>query len=97
MGIKHGNKHYLQILLDPNRAKLLLELAEEDGKRATAYTREAIYQHLMRKLPTSVYNEAEAKDKLAWSESVRRRVKGRMDAKSERKAETESEKCTTPE
>ena len=35
----------------------------------------------MRKLPTSVYNEAEAKDKLAWSESVRRRVKGRMDAR----------------
>lgn len=97
MGIKHGNKHYLQILLDPNRAELLLELAEESGMRATAYTREAIYQHLLRKLPASVYNEAEAKDKLAWSESVRRRVKGRMDAKSERTSEDQTKECTTPE
>ena len=97
MGIKHGNKHYLQILLDPNRAKLLLELAQDSGTRATAYTREAIYQHLRRTLPASLYNEAEAKDKLAWSESVRRRVKGRMDAKSEKKAETDTEASANAE
>ena len=31
MALKHGNKTYMQILLDPNRAKLAQEQAEQEG------------------------------------------------------------------
>jgi len=78
MALKHGNKTYLQILLDPNRAKLVNERAKEAGLRPTAWIRNAVYGELQRQLPSSIYKEAEAKDEAVWRESVRRRVEGRV-------------------
>tara|TARA_R100001082_G_scaffold97655_1_gene65579 strand:- start:626 stop:889 length:264 start_codon:yes stop_codon:yes gene_type:complete len=78
MALKHGNKTYLQILLDPHRAKLVHERAKEEGIRATAWIRNAVYSELQRKLNSSIYREAEAKDEAVWRESVRRRVEGRI-------------------
>ena len=86
MALQHGKKAYFQLLLDANRAKLLQDLAGEQGQRATAVAREAIYSHLETVLPSSVYNEAKAKDEALWRESVRRRVDGREKARQERKA-----------
>lgn len=83
MAIRHGNKTYLQILLDPNRAALLAELAKEQNIRPTAWIREAVYSALERALPASVYNEAVAKDEESWRESVRRRVEGRTKGKKQ--------------
>ena len=77
MATRHGAKIYVQLLLDPNRAKLLQEIAEEQGKRPTAIMRDILYAHLERVLPSSVYGEAAAKDNAVWRESVRNRVKGR--------------------
>ena len=77
MALKHGNKIYLQLLLDPNRAKLVLERAKGKEIRATAWIRDAVYKELERELPASVYKEAKAKDEAVWRESVRRRVEGR--------------------
>ena len=77
MALKHGNKTYFQILLDPNRAKLVMESAEKGGIRATAWIRNAIYKELERELQASIYKAAEAKDEAVWRESVRRRVEGR--------------------
>ena len=77
MALKHGNKTYFQILLDPNRAKLVMESAERAGIRATAWIRNAIYKELERELQASIYKAAEAKDEAVWRESVRRRVEGR--------------------
>ena len=54
------------------------ELAEKDGKRATAWIRDAIYETLKRVYPASIYNEAAAKDDAEWRQSVRRRVEGRQ-------------------
>lgn len=81
MAIRHGNKTYMQILLDPHRAKLLFDLAEEKGIRPTALIRDMVYRCLERDLPASVYNEAVAKDAAMWRESVRKRVEGRMKPK----------------
>lgn len=81
MAIRHGNKTYMQILLDPHRAKLLIELAEEKNVRPTALIRDMVYRCLERDLPSSVYNEAVAKDAATWRESVRKRVEGRMKPK----------------
>ena len=77
MALKHGNKTYLQILLDPHRAELVQLKAKEDGIRATAWIRNAVYNELQRQLPSSIYKEAVAKDEAVWRESVRRRVEGR--------------------
>ena len=77
MALRHGNKTYLQILLDPHRAKLVTERAKESGKRATAWIRDAVYKELERQLPASIYKEARSKDEAVWRESVRRRVEGR--------------------
>ena len=77
MALKHGNKTYLQILLDPHRAKLVMEQAKSKGIRATAWIRDAVYKELERQLPASIYKEARSKDEAVWRESVRRRVEGR--------------------
>ncbi len=77
MALKHGNKTYLQILLDPHRAKLVMEQAKSKSIRATAWVRDAVYKELERQLPASTYKEAQAKDEAVWRESVRRRVEGR--------------------
>ena len=78
MAIRHGNKTYMQILLDPHRAKLLLDLAEQTSARPTAWIRNAVYKALEREYPAAVYNEAVAKDEAAWRASVRKRVEGRI-------------------
>lgn len=86
MALRHGKKAYFQLLLDRNRAELLQELAGEQGVRATALARDAIYAHLETVLPSSTYNEAKAKDEALWRESVRKRVDGREKARLDRKA-----------
>ena len=77
MALRHGNKTYLQILLDPYRAKLVMDQAKSQGIRATAWIRNAVYKELERELSTSIYKDAEAKDEAVWRESVLRRVQGR--------------------
>ncbi len=77
MTIQHGNKDYYQILLDPNRSMFIKQFAEKKGIKTNAYIRNIIYEHLERNLPKHIYKEADAKDKLAWQESVSRRIKAR--------------------
>lgn len=81
MAIRHGNKTYMQILLDPHRAALLVAMAEQRNVRPTALVRDMVYKVLKQELPSSAYNEAVAKDEAAWRESVRKRVEGRMKSK----------------
>ncbi len=96
MALKHGNKTYFQILLDPHRAKLVLDRAEEKGIRATAWIRDAIYKELERELPASVYKEALADDDAVWRKSVRRRVEGRTNPEKTKDL-NESSNCSLPE
>ena len=74
----HGQKKYLQILLDPARAELLQQLAIEKGMKPTALVRELVYQGLARSVPTTIFNEAAAQDEATWRRSVRSRVEGRQ-------------------
>ncbi len=90
MALKHGNKTYFQILLDPHRGKLVQEAAEKEGIRATAWIRNAVYNELEMDIPVSIYKEAEAKDEATWRESVRRRVQGRDKYKSYRENLTDT-------
>ena len=70
MALKHGNKSYYQVLIDPNRAELIEKQAEKEGIRGTAWVRKVAYEALQREFPSSEYKIAEAKDKLMWRESV---------------------------
>lgn len=83
MAIRHGNKTYLQILLDPNRAELLKEVAENKGMRPTAWIRDAVYKMLELNVPADVYTAAATKDEAAWQASVRRRVEGRLKSRKQ--------------
>ena len=78
MAIRHGNKTYMQILLDPHRARLLFDVAEKVTMRPTAWIRDVIYKALEREYPAAIYNEAVAKDEATWRASVRKRVEGRI-------------------
>tara|TARA_B100001093_G_scaffold501372_1_gene552927 strand:+ start:244 stop:495 length:252 start_codon:yes stop_codon:yes gene_type:complete len=83
MALRHGNKTYFQILLDPHRAQMIQEAAAKADKRATAWIREAVYSELKRISQASVYNEAVAKDQAEWRQSVRKRVEGRAKPKDD--------------
>jgi len=85
MAGKHGRRWYLQILLEPHRAKLLEELSEKYEKRMTAVAREIIYLGLRDRLPAHIYNEAKAKDEALWKESVRNRIEGRTRSRNKSK------------
>ncbi len=96
MALKHGNKTYLQILLDPHRAKLVMDQAKSEGIRATAWVRNSVYSELERQLPSSLYKEAEAKDEAIWRESVRKRVEGRVTNPEEQNDKEPSPNCEVP-
>ncbi len=83
MALRHGNKTYFQILLDPHRAQMIQEAAAKADQRATAWIREAVYSELKRISQASVYNEAVAKDQAEWRQSVRKRVEGRAKPKDD--------------
>ena len=94
MALRHGNKIYLQLLLDPNRARLVQERARDRNIRATAWIREAVYEKLERICTASEYKEARAKDEAVWRESVRRRVEGRNTPTE--KSDEEADSCGMP-
>ena len=83
MAIRHGNKTYMQILLDPHRAELLVKMTESLGVRPTGWIRDVIYKELERCIPEEIYSKALNEDKEEWQASIRRRVEGRMRSKKE--------------
>ena len=46
MAIRHGNKTYFQILLDPHKAELVKFLAKAKGVKATSWIRTTVYERL---------------------------------------------------
>ena len=88
MAGQHGQKRYYQVLLQPHRAALVEEIAEEKGVRATEMIRRFVYEWLERELPASRYNQALAEDKAVWAQAVRNRVEGR--AKSRKESEEQA-------
>ena len=83
MPLRHGQKWYVQLLLDNHRYKLAQDLAAAEGKKLTAMLREMVYAALEKSVPASDYKAAKAADEAAWAESVQRRVQGRMRSRQE--------------
>ena len=77
MATKHGNKVYIQLLLDPARASLLQKLADEKGLKLSALARDAIYSWVGSNTKPEEFEAAEALDHAQWRESVQKRLDGR--------------------
>ena len=77
MATKHGNKVYIQLLLDPARASLLQKLADEKGLKLSAIARDAVYSWIGSHTESTVFEAAEAQDHAQWRESVQKRLDGR--------------------
>ena len=58
MALKHGNKNYYQVLIDPHRSKLIEKAAENEGIKGTAWVREAAYNQLQREFSSAEYKIA---------------------------------------
>lgn len=78
----HGNKRYLQILLDPNRAQFLDSIAAEHGIKTNALVREVLYEFLENNVEESDYERALLEDQALWARTVRNRVEGRKKKKA---------------
>jgi hypothetical protein len=59
---RHGQKIYVQVLLDPHRAELLREYAEAAEESFSSCAREMLYAHLAQ-LDLGAYAHAEGRDK----------------------------------
>lgn len=81
MPLKHGNKRYMQVLLDNARYELLERYAVTANMRVTALARQAVYQWLEKNC--SEYKEAAAADQAQWAASVKNRIAGKKVKKLE--------------
>lgn len=82
MPVLHGNKRCLQVLMDNAKYQLLEQCAQERGMRTTALARDAVYEWLSRNVDPELFQAANLIDDATWRQSVRNRVKGRMENKS---------------
>ena len=84
MACKHGNRTYIQLLLDPLKADLLKDEQEKAGyKKLSDYIRSVLYQYIEETKP-ELYQADTATKGLSWSEKVARRVDGKKAKRNER-------------
>ena len=84
MATKHGNRVYVQLLLEPFRGQLLLEYAEEKGVKPSALIREIVYEYIAQTVGEEKYTGALIKDKQKWQEAVDARLVGRAKSRREK-------------
>ena len=77
MGSSHGNRVYLQVLLDEHRGQMFLADAKLQNKKPAAWMREIIYQYLERAWGDVAYQEASSKDRDNYQRGVNARLIGR--------------------
>ena len=77
MGSSHGNRVYLQVLLDEHRGQMFLADAKLQNKKPAAWMREIVYQYLERAWGDAAYQEATSKDRDNYQRGVNARLIGR--------------------
>ena len=77
MATKHGNRVYIQVLLEPFRGELFMQEAEAQGVKPSALIRQLVYDYLAENTEEEPYLEALTKDKQKWQEAVDARLEGR--------------------
>ena len=77
MKSSHGNRVYLQVLLDEHRGQMFLADAKLQNKKPAAWMREIVYQYLERAWGDDAYREASSKDRDNYQRGVNARLIGR--------------------
>ena len=77
MATKHGNRVYIQVLLEPFRGQLLLDEAANQEVKPSALIRDLVYNYLAEQVNEEAYCNAVIKDKQKWQEAIDARLKGR--------------------
>ncbi len=90
MATKHGNRVYIQVLLEPFRGELFMQEAIAQGVKPSALIRQLIYNYLAENTEEQAYCEALVNDKQKWQDAVDARLEGR--AKNRRSKATQSER-----
>ena len=83
MARNHGNKMYVQLLLDPSRFMLIEQIAKDKGMKPNALLRQAIYDWLGLMMPKEVILAAEKLDEARWKQSIHNRIQGRHAKRSQ--------------
>ncbi len=76
MPLKHGNKIYKQILIDPGKYILLEKLAGNE-KKVSALIRKILYEWIESQVDKSEFQAAEALDNALWQQTILNRIDGR--------------------
>ena len=77
MATKHGNRVYIQVLLEPFRGELFMQEAEAQGIKPSALIRQLVYDYLAQHTEEKIYCEALVNDKQKWQDAVDARLEGR--------------------
>ena len=91
MATKHGNRVYIQVLLESFRGELFMQHASVQGVKPSALIRQLVYNYLAENTDENTYSEAEAKDKQKWKDAVDSRTEGRRRMRECRMARDYSE------
>ena len=89
MATKHGNRIYIQVLLEPFRGELFMQEASTQGIKPSALIRQLVYDYLAENSDEGTYCEALVNDKQKWQDAVDARLEGR--AKNRRSKASQSE------
>lgn len=81
MATKHGNRVYIQVLLEPFRGELFIKEAESQNIKPSALIRQLVYNYLAESINEQEYCDALTKDKQKWQEAVDSRLEGRAEAR----------------
>ena len=77
MATKHGNRVYIQVLLEPFRGELFMQEADALDIKPSALIRKLVYEYLAETTDEKTYCEALVNDKQKWQDAVDARLEGR--------------------
>ena len=77
MATKHGNRVYIQVLLEPFRGELFMQEANALGIKPSALIRQLVYNYLAENTDEQAYCDALVNDKQKWQDAVDARLEGR--------------------
>ena len=77
MATKHGNRVYIQVLLEPFRGELFMQEADALDIKPSALIRKLVYEYLAENTDEKTYCEALVNDKQKWQDAVDARLEGR--------------------
>ena len=81
MATRHGNRVYIQVLLEPFRGELFKKEADAQNMKPSALIRQLVYNYLAENISEEDYCEALTKDKQKWQEAIDSRLEGRAEAR----------------